>query len=88
MMWCLPSSRFSSTDTRKEKKVGFKIELSIVTKKGKYERICLRPSGCPPYVFATEEDAELCIRMAFADPAQYMRAKPRVVNTDEAVTHG
>jgi hypothetical protein len=67
--------------------VGFKVEVSII-RDGKSVRVFLRPSDCPPYVFATEEDAELCIRMAFADPAVHFKVKPRIVLTDEAVTHG
>ncbi len=83
-----PPPAYPSIDTERKREVGFKIELSIVTNTGEHRRVCLRPSDCPPYVFRTEEEAELCIRMAFADPAKFMQAKPRVVNTDEAVTHG
>ena len=67
--------------------MGFKIEVSVI-KDGKSVRVFLKPSGCTPYVFGTEEDAELTIRMAFADPAVYLSVKPRIVLTDEAVTHG
>ena len=80
-MWCLPLPIFL------EKIMGYKIEIST-TENGDTVRRFIRPSGCQPYVFATEDEAEQVIRVCYADPGAYFRAKPRVVQTDEEVTHG
>lgn len=81
-MWCLPSRTFL------EKSMGYKIEISITDKDGGTTRCFLRPSGCGPYVFATDDEAEQVIRLCYADPGARFKAKPRVVQTDEEVTHG
>lgn len=68
--------------------MGYKIEVSINDKDGGTTRCFIRPSGAQPYVFATEDEAEQVIRVCYADPGSYFRAKPRIVQTDEEVTHG
>lgn len=66
--------------------VGYKIEMSVV-KNGEEQRVFMHPSGCGPYVFDTEDEAEYSIRVCFADPAAKLKARPRVVKTDEPITH-
>ncbi len=66
--------------------MGYKIEITVI-EGGEPTRRFVRPSGADPYVFATEDEAEQVIRICYADPCARLRAKPRVVETEEEVTH-
>jgi hypothetical protein len=83
--WCLPLPALFHKH-QKGFEMGYKIEMSII-KDEREQRVFLHPSGCGPYVFDTEEEAEYSIRLCFADPAEKLKAKPRVVKTDEPITH-